>query len=419
MFDKLNIVRNKISEIKKHWSQSLDNFLVKTKLNYVLDNIKKNSMYYILLILFVVFAIITKGDFLNPLQIINLIQANAYIWILSLGMLLIIIAGHIDLGAGKLTVFLGVVAANLYSQFNQNIAATVIVVLIIGFLIGLIQGLLVGYGKIPAFVVTLGAYLVFKGASTHLSGGSSPTFLIDDSIVALTYSSFPDVNLGTESDPFYIIAFLLFLISAFVITGLRFYGRKKRAMYGLKNQNIFVFIFTQIITFALTLAIGLWIAFSLKGLQLYILYTLIIIVFFAFLTQFTTFGRSIYAIGGNKKAAELSGINIKKNTTILFIIMGVLSAIAAFVMLGVTFSVSAANGEEYALNAISSVFIGGASVSGGIGNVSGTIAGALILQSIDQAFTINNIPAPIQQVIKGLILVGAVSWDVFSNRKTR
>ncbi|VEU59836.1 ABC transporter permease subunit [Mesomycoplasma neurolyticum] len=415
----MNHLLNNLNDLKNKLTNNYQFFVQKTRLHYVIEHVKKFSMAYILIILFLSFGI-KDPQLFRPDQIINLIQNNIYIWVLCLGMLLIIIAGHIDLSVGTLLGFLGIISVQLYNLVGNSagsIILTTLIIILVGLILGLMQGFLVGYGKIPAFIVTLGGLMLFRGLQLWITNGQ--TFLIDgkyDSYyVQFVIGSIPDVKINNFS----VFSFLFFVISVIVVILLRLWGRRNKTKFKLKTQNIILFIASQIITVLLFLGVGVVIALSSRGMQWFVFYSILIIVVFVFLTQNTTFGRSVYAIGGNKKAAALSGINIKRNTTIIFGIMGALAGFAAIIYTGYTTSAASNVGEEFALNIISAVFIGGASVSGGVGTVVGTILGAALLQTIDQAMTIANSTVAIKNVIKGLILIAAVGWDVFSNRKTR
>ncbi|WP_051619050.1 ABC transporter permease subunit [[Mycoplasma] collis] len=420
LINSLSEIRNKFSYFKKESLNKYKNFVQKTKLNYVFDHIKKFSMAYILLIIFFSFGI-RDPELFRPDQIINLLKSNIYIWVLSLGMLLIIIAGHIDLSVGTFLGFLGVISVPLYNKIGDSLGSVILVIFItilLGALFGLAQGLLIGYGKIPAFVVTLGGLLLFRGLQLVVTNGA--TFNItngfDSYYVQFVIGSVPDIRINNS---FSIFSFLFFVVVTVIVVLLRIFGRLNKKKFGLKIQNFILFIISQIVTVIIFLAMGLIIALSTSGMQWFILYSIILIILFVFLTQNTTFGRSIYAMGGNKKAAALSGINIKRNTTIIFVIMGALIGFGSIIFTANVNSAASGIGEDFALNVISAVYIGGASVSGGIGTVLGTIIGAGLLQTIDQAMRIANSSVAIQNIIKGIILIAAVGWDVFSNRKTR
>lgn len=406
-----------MKNLQKNLQNSKDKFTEFTrwsKLDIVLNNIKKFSMIYLILVLCIYFYFDTKGQILQPNQFLNLIKNNAIVIILSFGMLLVIISGNIDLSVGTLTGFLAIISVQVLNA-TKSVPLTFLALLLIGALVGLVQGFLVGYFKIPAFIVTLAAFLIFQGSQLALTNGT--TILISpelqDSLNAWVIQSFPDVKVNG----IYVVSLLIFISLAVLIVLMRVLGYLAKKRTGLKTTNIYSFIISQIIIFSLIIAMGILVSISDYGLQMFLFYILIFTAIFVFLTQNTVFGRSVYAIGGNKKSAQLSGISIKLNTTIIFIIIGALAGFAGVVLSAINGAGLVGQGNDTALAVISSVFVGGASVSGGLGTVSGTLMGAGLIGIITQWMLINNFPAANQAIAKGIILLLAVSWDIFNNRK--
>lgn len=410
--DKLN---QKIDNIKQMLAPKTAAISEKMKLQLISSHLKKFSMVYILILLIAIFAGITDGTLLTPDTILLLLKNNSYITILAMGMLLVILSGNIDLSIGTLVGFLSILSITIYNV-TGNIIVTFLLTTLIGTAFGILQGFLIGYIGIPAFIVTLGGFLAFQGAQLAYTKGASfaPT-----NIAGFQYGvigAIPDIQIGNS---FWVFSFLIFLFAGFLVVALRFFGYTSKKRAGLKTSKLWIFLLNQLIIFALFIGFGLEMALSRTGVLYYVIYVLIFIILFTFITQNTTFGRAVYAIGGNKKAAKLSGVNIKRTTFWIFVIMGALGGFSGVIFAGIAASATSNSGGDLALNVISAVFIGGASVYGGIGTVAGTVIGSSLLQVINQGMVIKNLLTAEQYIVKGIILIAAVGWDVMINKKNR
>ncbi|QJB71425.1 sugar ABC transporter permease [Mycoplasma sp. 1654_15] len=418
-FLKLDLVSKFISKQLETTKKSWNYFLKNHKYGYYVDNglhhLKKFSMLYIFLIIFCIFLGITNGTLLQPNTFTLLFQNNSYIIILAMGMLLVILSGNIDLSVGTLVGLLGLFSVTIYNNTGQSIWLTFILTTIIGAAIGLIQGFLVGYGNIPAFIVTLGGFLAFKGAQLLYSNGGtlSPIGGGSSTYITGTIRGIPDIQVGTV----WIFSLILPIIFGAIIVSLRVWGYFSKQKFGIRTQNIFIFAAIQTIIFLLFLACGIIFGLGSNPMRYFVLYIGIALALFTFLTQNTSFGRAVYAIGGNRKAAKLSGVNVKRTTMIIFIIIGALAGFASIVYTATFSSATSSRGDDLALDVISVVFTGGASVYGGIGSVSGTILGTSIIGVINQGLLVLNVQESQKNIIKGLILVSVVGWDVLSNKK--
>ncbi|AJC49725.1 sugar ABC transporter permease [Mesomycoplasma flocculare] len=410
---------NSVKIILKDLSKPVKNWLKETKSgNYIsssLHHLKKFSMLYIFLLVFVIFLGITKGTLLQANTFTLLFQNNSYIIILAMGMLLVILSGNIDLSVGTLVGLLGLFSVYIYNNTGQSIWLTFILTTLIGAIIGFMQGWLIGYGNIPAFIVTLGGFLAFKGAQLVYSNGATltPIGSVDSTYIKGTIGGIPDLKIG----PIWMFSLFLPLILGAIIVALRTWGYYTKRKFGIKVQNIIIFLIIQVIIFSLFLACGIIFSLGDKSMRYYVLYVGIALALFTFLSQNTAFGRSVYAIGGNRKAALLSGVNVKRTTMIIFIIIGALAGFSSIIFTATYSSATSSRGDDLALDVISVVFTGGASVYGGIGSVSGTILGTSIIGVINQGLLVLNVAESQKYIIKGLILVAVVGWDVLSNKK--
>ncbi len=360
-------------------------------------NFRPYIMLGALVAIWLVFAFTTDGLFLTNRNFSNLMRQTAIVGLLATGMVLIIVTGHIDLSVGSVVAFTGGVAAilNVWS-FDFSSPLAIIVALGVGVLIGALNGWLVAYANIPAFIVTLGGMLIYRGAVKGSTKGETVGPLKED--FQLLGGSFLPKYVG------YIVLFLLLAAIAYLI-----YSNIKK----LKEENrpytmhLFGGIGLMVICSGFFFALN-----SYKGLPYPVLILLVIATIVTILSSLTPFGRHVYALGGNKEAAFYSGIDIRKNTLFVFMIMGFLAAVAGVVYTAQLGNATANAGRNLELDAIAACVIGGTSLIGGKGTIPGALLGALIMASLDNGMILMNVQDYIQDIIKGLILVTAVWLDV-------
>ncbi|OYD27056.1 simple sugar transport system permease protein/D-xylose transport system permease protein/putative multiple sugar transport system permease protein [Mycoplasma testudineum] len=382
------------------------------------QHVTKNSMYYILLLVIILFSvwtgIKTQSNILNPNQFALLLRQNAHLIILTLPMLWVIVSGNIDLSVGRLFGLSGYLALRTFNQTNSVIAA-LIVTLLIGLVIGISTGFLVGYMKIPAFIVTLGGMLLFQGLLLFLSNGTTITPSAD--VDASAFRNFALYTLDYRIGKFHIVGFIILMSLAIILVSLNIFGYVSKKKTGLKGEWVISFIMKQIVILGLFTAVAILLAFSENGLQLYILYVIGFVALFIFISKYTKFGRAIYAIGGNKKAAALSGVNVNWTLMKIFMIIALVASFGGVIYASVNSATESSAGAGAELTVISSVFVGGASVSGGIGTIIGTVIGSFIINFIQIGFAILQEQAAIINIIQAAILVGVVFYDTVARRK--
>ncbi|MCP3763058.1 sugar ABC transporter permease [Domibacillus sp. A3M-37] len=356
-----------------------------------------------LVLIAVIFSVFTGGEFLSSRNISNLIIQMSVIAVLAIGMTLVIVAGHIDLSVGSLVGLTGGIAAILQVWHGWGTFSVVIAGVVIGAILGLWQGWWVAYRAVPAFIVTLGGMLIFRGILIGLSKGQTVAPM-EDSFKQIGNSYFP-----------YIPGYILAVISIGLLVFWTLQNRKKRKHLGLMlpaatldfgKVGIYAF-FILLTTYMLNRYLGIPVPF------------LIVVLFaavFIFISNKTAFGRSIYALGGNQEAAALSGINIKRNTLWVFITMGSLAGVAGVLLTSRLNAATVSAGNMYELDAIAACVIGGTSLVGGRGKIIGALIGALIMASIDNGMSMMNIQAFWQYIVKGLILIVAVWIDISSKK---
>lgn len=377
---------------------------------------KDNGMLVALLIVVVIFSILTKGVMLKPLNITNLIQQNGYVLILAVGMLLVVIVGTVDLAVGSVCAFLGAIAGVLMVNRGMNSVVSVIITLLIGVAVGAIQGYWISYKAIPGFVVTLAGQLIFRGFAMIILNGK-------------TIAPFPNefANLGSGFIPpiFYakigstefvgssIIAGIIFSI---VLVLLNIQSRKKLQKYNFNVSSQTMFLAKNIISVLVIMGATLILG-SYKGIPNILVIAGVLIAIYSFITNKTVFGRQVYAVGGNRKAAALSGVNVEKITFLVFVNMGLMAALAGLAYAARVNSAQPKAGVNFELDALAACYIGGASTAGGTGRIMGAVVGGLVMGVLNNGMSLLGVDNNWQQAIKGFVLLFAVVFDLYSKKK--
>lgn len=381
-------------------------------LDTVVDIFSKYSMVFILILLLIMFQFLTDGIIFRPINVTNLILQNAYVLALALGMLLVVLLGNVDLSVGSVVAFVGAIAGKLMVSNNISPWIAVIISLGIGAIIGAWNGFFIAYLSIPSFVVTLGGLLMFRGLTQIILGGQSLA-PFPESFQFLSSGYLPDFLNGTDIHVTSLVLGVLLSVGL-VISQLK--ARKKRTDNLYDNES-FAFFVTKLVILVLTIMAFTWVLSSYRGYPVLLIVLGVLTVVYSFITNKTTIGRRIYATGGNRKAAELSGINTNKLEFWIFVNMGVMSALAGLILAARLNAATPQAGEGFELDALAAVYIGGASTSGGIGTVLGTIVGALIMGVLNNGMSIMGIGVDWQSAIKGLILIFAVVFDVWNRKR--
>ncbi len=385
-------------------------------MRFVKSNIRDYALLLSLLAIMVFFQFSTNGTLFRPVNMTNIILQNSYIVIMSLGMLLIIVAGHIDLSVGSVSGFIGAMASVLMVSNKVDIYSSAVLCIALGAFIGGVQGYFVAYHKIPAFIVTLAGMLIFRGlALTVLGGASIGPFPPEFQLLSTGYIADP-FNGAIGEKPFNILAILIGAIVTVAIVFFNFRHRQNQLSHGLAEEPNLIFMGRNILIAVAFLGFSLLMA-RYRGLPNVLVVMFALIALFVFLTTRTTFGRRVYAMGGNEKAAKLSGINTERLTFLIFVIMGGLAALAGLVFAARLNVATPKAGAGFELDVIAACFIGGAATTGGVGKVVGAVIGAFIMGVMNNGMSIMGIGIDYQQVIKGLVLLAAVIFDVYNKNK--
>ena len=383
----------------------------------ILDFVKKYTMIIVLVLVLTMFAIMTNGSILLPANISNIISQNAYVFILATGMLLCILTGgNIDLSIGSVVCFVGAVGAKLMVDKGVNMYLAILIMLIVGTAIGAFQAFWIAYVRIPPFIVTLAGMLAFRGLSNVVLDGLTVSITGQVQFVNLFGGGancyIPDyLGFGSINGLCLIVGIVAALLFVFLQVKSRI--TKKSKNYEVESAVAFwiktIFIAAVVVAFAFRLA-------QHKGIPTVLIWVVLVIVVYGYITSNTTIGRAFYAVGGNEKATKLSGINTNKVYFLAYTNMGFLSALAAMVTIARLTSAQPTYGQNYEMDAIGSCFIGGASAYGGIGTVPGVIVGAVLMGVINMGMSLMGVDANMQKVVKGGVLLAAVIFDVVSKR---
>ena len=379
---------------------------------FLKNNLREYGMLISLVAIMVLFQVLTDGTLLRPLNLTNLLLQNSYVVIMALGMLLVIVAGHIDLSVGSVCGFIGALAAVLMVEYEWHFVPTAIVSILGGALIGAAQGWFVAFRKIPSFIVTLAGMLVFKGLTLALLAGQS-VGPFPEAFQRLSSGFIPDPIGGAALRTTSLVVGAL-AAAALVFFKLR--GRAKLAAHGMA-QEPYAFFLAKNLFFAAIILFFSYLLATYKGLPNVLIVMAVLIVAYDFVTNRTTIGRRIYALGGNEKAARLSGVKTQRLAFLTFVNMGALAALAGLVFAARLNTATPKAGLGFELDVIAACFIGGASASGGVGKVMGAVIGAFIMGVMNNGMSILGIGIDYQQVIKGLVLLAAVFIDVYNKNK--
>lgn len=389
-------------------------------LGFLTSRLRQIGIFLALIVIVLLFQVLTDGRLLTAGNVSNIIVQNSYILILAIGMVMIIIAGHIDLSVGSVAAFVGAMTGVMTQDWGLPWWAAIILGLAVGALVGVWQGFWVAYIGIPAFIVTLAGMLLFRGLTQIVLGNTQITpFPTEYRQLGGGYL-FPQLFPAATSPAEWITVGLgVLALIMFVASQLK--GRVKRSKMNLETEPTWWFIvkvaFGSVLIIFLTYLLG--VAPGSRGTPVVLIVLGVLVVVYTAVMNRSVFGRHIYAVGGNRHAADLSGIQSRKIDFYLFVNMGVLAALAGIIFTGRLNSAGPGAGYLFELDAIAAAFIGGAAVQGGVGTVIGAITGGLIMGVLNNGMSLLGVSTDYQQFIKGLVLLLAVAFDVWNKRRAR
>jgi putative multiple sugar transport system permease protein len=383
----------------------------------VRGNIRDYGMYIALVVIMVFFTWRTSGLFISPRNIANLLNQMGYIAVLATGMTLVIVIRHIDLSVGYLSGFLAAVATIAMVQYNMPWFLAILIAFVLGIAAGSLTAWLVAWVGIPAFVATLGGWLIYRGLLLLTLAGSGAVIIADKTFNALGQGYIPDIfPAGAAFLPgAHKLTLLLGLLAIILYIYGEINGRRNKQAYNFEVLPTGLFAL-KLAFVSLVLAAITWVLAGYNGLSWTTVIMLVVVAVYQFMSTQTVLGRHIYAIGGNPEAAQLSGINVKRITWFVFGSMGLLSALGGILFAARLASATPTQGAGFELDAIAAAFIGGASPAGGIGSPMGSLIGALVYMSLTSGMLLMGVDASLQYVVRGLVLVLAVVFDVWARR---
>ena len=375
-------------------------------------NLRTSGIYIAFVAIIGLFTVLTDGMLLSPGNLTNIVLQYSYILILAIGMVIVIIGGHIDLSVGSVVALTGATSAIVVIKNGQPWWVGILAALAVGLLVGVWQGFWVAYVGIPAFIVTLAGMLLFRGMTLQvLDNISLSPFPAEYQKVA---GGFLNGFLGGNGFDVFTLVIAAIALLGFAVS--QFRTRQGRIHYKQAVEAMPLFVLRLVLVSAVVMAFAYQLSKS-RGLPIVLIILGVLIMIYTIVTTKTVFGRHVYAIGGNLSAAQLSGVKVKQVNFWIFVNMGFLSAVAGIVYSSRSNGAQPAAGNMFELDAIAAAFIGGASTTGGVGRVTGAMIGALIMAVMSNGMSLMGIDQSVQQMVKGLVLLLAVAFDIFNKRR--
>lgn len=377
------------------------------------ENIRDYGMYIALFVIILTFTIMTDGLFISSRNISNLLDSAGYIAVLAVGMTLVIVIRHIDLSVGYAAGFLGAIAAIILTQTGVPVYLTIPIILVLGIVIGLFNGLLVASIGIPSFVASLAGMLIFRGALLQVTEKTGTIIIQNDHFNAIGNGYIPSLF---QINGLHFLTLIVGLIGIIIYIYSEISTRRNKIKYqfDVVSNNIFAL---KLMFISAIIAYITWILAGYNGISWTIMIMLAVVIIYHFLSTKTVLGRHVYAVGSNPEAAHLTGINVKKITYIVFGSMGMLAALSGILFTSRLQSATTTAGTLFELDAIAAAYVGGVSSAGGVGKVTGAIIGAIVMASLTNGMNLLGVGISYQYMIRGGVLAGAVIFDVLTRKK--
>ena len=377
--------------------------------------LKKNAMMIVLVLVYIFFTIMTDGQMFQPLNFNALITQNAYVYILAVGMLMCMLTGgNIDLSCGAFVCFMGAVGGILMVTKGVNTPVSILLMLVVGIIYGVILGYLIAYVNIPPWIATLAGFLAFRGWGTALLSANSTTGSI---------APFPDLFLkifsgkifSTPITQFNMVCFCVGIVASILVVVLNVRARANKVKKGYEAESVVSLIVKTVLTVAVIMLFAYKLA-KAGGIPTVLVWVVAIVLIYHFITSKTTLGRYFYTIGGNAEATRLSGVDTKKIMFFAYLNMAVLTVITSYIVIARFQAANSTAGTNYEMDAIAGCVVGGVSAYGGSGTVFGMVVGATLIGVINLGMSLMGVDANWQKVVKGVVLLGAVVFDILANK---
>lgn len=382
------------------------------------ENLREYGMYIALFAIMLIFTITTNGTFISPRNLSNLLNQTGYIGVLAVGMTLVIVIRHIDLSVGFLAGFLGAVAAIALSSWGLPVYLVIPLVLVLGTVAGLVTAFPVAQLGIPSFVASLAGWLIYRGFLQQVTEGTGTIIITDTTFNAIGNAFIPDIPGFGIFPEVHKLTLLLGITAIGLFIANEINDRRKKIAYNFDVLSIEIMVlklvFVSIVIGGIT-----WVLANYNGISWTVVIMLAVVAVYHFMTTQTVLGRQIYAVGGNPDAAELSGISVKRTIYLVFASMGALSALSGILFASRLTSASTTAGTLFELDAIAAAYVGGVSAAGGVGRVTGSIIGALVMTSLINGMNLMGVGISYQYIVRGAVLAAAVIFDVYTRRVRR
>lgn len=388
-------------------------------------NLRTSGIYIAFVAIIALFTITTNGTLLSPENVTNIVLQNAHILIMALGMILVIVGGHIDLSVGSVLAFASAVSAVLVIRMGMPWWVGVIAAIVTGIVVGVWQGFWVAYVGIPAFIVTLAGMLLFRGLTWMVLDNVSlspfpreyrevASGFVDPVFGAITVGEGTGLKAVAQTVDIFTLCIGVFAVIGLVVSSLR--SRRTRQGYGQEVESTLLFVLKLVVVSAVLLAFAWALAYN-RGFPIVLIIVAVLILIYQVVAGRTVFGRHVYAVGGNLSAARLSGVNVRSVNFWIFVNMGMLTGVAAAVFSSRSNGAQPGMGNMFELDVIAACFIGGASTMGGVGRVGGALVGGLVMAVMTNGMQLMGVPQSTQQIVKGLVLLLAVAFDIYNKRR--
>lgn len=381
--------------------------------------LKDNTMLIVLVLVYLFFTWRTGGAMFSAFNFNELITQNAYVFILASGMLMCMLTGgNIDLACGSLVCFLGAIGAYFMAIREMSPVISILVMLLIGIVYGCILGYLIAYINIPPWIATLAGFLAFRGLGTNILSSNSKTGSISIKKVESFLTIFSGKLFKTKMGELNMVCLIVGILAAVIIVALNVMGRANKVKKGYEADSMGMMLGKS----ALEAAVILLVAYKLAmagGIPTVLVWVALVVLFYNFITEKTTIGRHFYVVGGNREAARLSGVNTRRIMFIAYLNMAIVTVITTWVVLGRVQAANSTAGTNFEMDAISACVVGGVSAYGGAGRIIGMVIGATLIGVINLGMSLMNIDANYQKVVKGVVLLGAVAFDILSKKRSK
>ncbi len=381
--------------------------------------LKENTMIIVLVVVYLFFTLQTRGQMFQPLNFYNLITQNAYVYILASGMLMCMLTGgNIDLSCGSFVCLVGAIGAYFMTIRGLNTAVSIILMLLIGIVYGVILGFLIAYVNIPPWIATLAGYLAFRGLGTAVLSGNSSTGSISVAAKPGFLNLFFGKLFSTKLNVLNIPCIAVGIVAAVLVVVLNTASRATKLRKGYEADSAQAVLIKSVLEAAVILLVAYKLALA-GGIPTPLVWVAVLVLIYSFITDKTTIGRHFYVVGGNREAARLSGVNTKRIMFLAYLNMAILSVVTTWVVLARFTAANSTAGTNYEMDAISACVVGGVSAYGGAGRIFGMVVGATLIGVINLGMSLMNIDANYQKVVKGVVLLGAVAFDIISKRRAK